>query len=224
MCTHIAFAHVCIHYTHARVHMYTPLHMRMLTYSHTCFSPHTPMPTRAHTHPARMSWLWPSGPAAATPHGPSPLPPHHTGQGRPPHAFSRWAVFPRLLPTGAAGKYCPFAASLQGRNSPKVTAGSRDQEAFGAKGFGSTPVPPVFFLPSCLPVPSCLHLLRHHHDPCLASYPDMLFPLRSLHPAKNLVSSHLGLRADALISFQEQSPLCGPAGQPVWVAPVGLTL
>lgn len=113
MCTHIAFAHVCIHYTHARVHMYTPLHMCMLTCSHACSSPHAPMPTRVHTHPARMSWLWPSGPVAATPHGRSPLPPHHAGQGRPPHAFSRWAVSPRLLPHAGATVAAPLQQTPQ---------------------------------------------------------------------------------------------------------------
>lgn len=61
-----ACVHTCM-CTHARVHMYTPLHVCMLTYSHTSSSPHAPMPTRVHTHPARMAW---PGPVAL-------LRPHH---------------------------------------------------------------------------------------------------------------------------------------------------
>ena len=64
-CVYTHCIHTCVYITHmclcapAHVHMYTPLHVCMLTYSHTSSSPHAPMPTRVHTHPARMSWPGP---------------------------------------------------------------------------------------------------------------------------------------------------------------------
>lgn len=105
--------HVCIHYTH--IHVCTHAHVHMFTCTCACSHVHTI--TRVHAHlftyilfstyshahphpPCRMSWLWPSGPAATIPHGRFPLPPHHAGQGRP---------TPCLLPLG----HLPQAPSMQ---------------------------------------------------------------------------------------------------------------
>lgn len=117
MCTHVAFTRVytlhtysCVHTcpcTHVHVHMCMCSHVHAITrvrarlFTYILFSTHS----HAHPHPpCRMSWLWPSGPAATIPHGRFPLPPHHAGQGRP---------TPCLLPLG----HLPQAPSMQASQS-----------------------------------------------------------------------------------------------------------
>lgn len=108
---------------------------------------------------------------------------------------------------GAALQALPICLTYAGRDSPKSAGPCGPVGAGGLEASAAGPPPPTL-LPSFLlwsflaSTPS-----SHHPEPSLASYPDMFFPLRSLHPAKSLVSSHLGLSADALISLPGKSPL-----------------
>ena len=64
VCVHTLHSHVCVHYTYVLVCTCTCSHVHTITRVHahifTCTSSsHAPMPTRVHTHPARMSWPGP---------------------------------------------------------------------------------------------------------------------------------------------------------------------
>lgn len=114
------------------------------------------------------------------------------------------------LLTGAAGKYGPLL-HLRAGTAPKRQPLQGSGSLWGMRPQLQTLLPPVIFLPSFPSSPLASTPSHPHPDPSLASYPDMLFPLRSLCPAKSHVSFHVGLRADALISLPGQSPL------PVWL-------
>lgn len=102
-----------------------------------------------------------------------------------------------------------FATSPQAGTAPNHRPLWGPRSLWGVRPSSRPPFPhSSSFLP-----PPCPHPSHHHPDPSLASYPDMLFPLRSLRPAKSLVSSHSALGADALISLPGQSP--SPASLPV---------
>lgn len=116
----------------------------------------------------------------------------------------------RDLLTGAAGKYGPLLY-LRAGTAPKQQTLQGSGSLWGMRPQLQTPLPPLIFLPSFPSSPLASTPSPPHPDPSLASYPDMLFPLRSLRPAKSHVSFHFGLRADALISLARQSPL------PVWL-------
>lgn len=139
-CAHIAFTCVCIHYTHmhvcthahvhmftctcAHVHMYTPLHVCMLTYSHTSSSPHTPMPT--HTHPVRMALAqWPccdhttwsvSSPSSSRRAGPARPMPSSAGPS-PPGSFHAGTTVPAPAPADSPGNASAQAVPTQPRPS-----------------------------------------------------------------------------------------------------------
>ena len=126
--------------------------------------------------------------------------------------------------TGAAGKYGYLLHLCRAGTAPKQQAPPGTRKSLGCEASAPDPPsptllpsflpPPVPPLASTPPIPTL--------TPSLASYPDVLFPLRSLHPAKSHVSFHLGLGADALISLQGQRPLpvdlpVGQHGGSLWV-------
>lgn len=99
-------------------------------------------------------------------------------------------------------KSCLSALPLQAGTAPKQQASLGTRKPLECEASAADPPSPLFFFPSFLPWSFLASTLSHHHpDPSLASFPDMFFPLRSLHLAKSLVSSHLRLSADALISL-----------------------
>lgn len=71
----LLYTHACVHTLDSHMCVSTCCNVFTCTHHYTCMHAHMftcmlfstrSMPTRVHTHPARMSWLWPSGPCACS--------------------------------------------------------------------------------------------------------------------------------------------------------------